>query len=244
MWRCEFLVCSVSCPLSGLLSMFLFGGCYSLIVTTSEFKSRGSGKTLAIWISRFLPLWGGIVWHGIFCIIMLCYCIMLFVFYHYWVRRFQIIHEVMEMISKFRLPWKMVGSLCKWLCKGASFTSAQCLVHLADFSLCFCLGGAIRWLLLHQNSNREGLVRPSPFEFRGSCHYGVVLYGMVSSALLCYVIVLCYYYYYIIGYVGFKLFTKSWKGFPSFDCPEKWLIHYVSYYVKVRVSRLLSALSI
>ena len=94
-------------------SMFLFGSCYLLIVTTSEFKSRGSGETLAIWISRFLPLWNGIVWHGIFCIIVLCHCIM-----------FIIIHIII-----------------------------------------------------------------------------------------------------IIGYVGFKLFTKSWKGFPSFDCPENgWFI--------------------
>ena len=69
------------------------------------------------------------------------------------------------MISKFWLPWKMVDSLCKLLCKGASFMSVQCLVHLVDFSLCFCLGGAIRSFLLHHNSNCKGLVRLSPFEF-------------------------------------------------------------------------------
>ena len=81
---------------------------------------------------------------------MLYYVLLYYVISHYYIRilsllgRFQIIHEVMDMISKFRLPWKMVDSFCKLLCKGANFTSAQCLVHLADFSLCFCLGGAIR----------------------------------------------------------------------------------------------------
>ena len=33
-------------------------------------------------------------------------------------------------IVSFRLPWQMVDSLCKLLCKGASFTSAQCLCSL------------------------------------------------------------------------------------------------------------------
>ena len=77
---------------------------------------------------------------------------------------FQIIHEVIEIMFKVWLPWQMVDSLCKLLCKGASFMSVQCLVHLVDFSLCFCLGGAIRSFLLHQNSNCKGLVRLSPFE--------------------------------------------------------------------------------
>ena len=104
--------------------------------------------------------------------------------------------------------------------------------------------------------------------FKQSCHARfVMVYHMISYSsghrgyivlyyfMLCY-IKLCYTMsYYIMSYhimlfllyccwVGFKLFTKSWTWFPSFDCPDKWLIHYVSYYVKVRVSRLLNAWSI
>ena len=145
--------------------MFLFGRCYSLIVTTSEFKSRGSGETLAIWISRFLPLWSGIVWHGIFCIIILCLCIMLFVLYYYWVG-FKLFTKSWKLFPSFDCPEKwLIHYVSYYVRKGASFTSAQCLVHLVDFSLCLCLGGAIRSFLLHHNSNFKDLVRLSPFEF-------------------------------------------------------------------------------
>ena len=98
---------------------------------------------------RSQRLYCTILFHVMLHDIMLYFVLPYYVISHYVIRilllgRFQIIHEVMDMISKFRLPRKMVDSLCKLLCKRASFTSAQCLVHLADFSLCFCLGGAIR----------------------------------------------------------------------------------------------------
>ena len=70
-------------------------------------------------------------------------------------------------------------------------------------------------------------------------------YGMAWYLLSCYIMlnyIVCFVFYHYC--VVFKLFTRSYKLCSKFDCPEKWLIHYVSYYVKVRVSCLFSAWSI
>ena len=105
-----------------------------------------------------------------------------------------IIPEVTGIIFRFRLLWKAVDLLCKLLCKGAGLGTVRCLVHLATFSLMFCLGGAVCSFLLRQNSNCEGLLRPSQFEIRYSCHYGMVfyytyplLYYMIWNIVLYYV---------------------------------------------------------
>ena len=45
-------------------------------------------------------------------------------------------------------------------------------------------------------------------------------------------------------WVGFRSLPRSRKLFSGFDCSEKRLIYYVSYYVKVRVWGLFGARSI
>ena len=56
--------------------------------------------------------------------------------------------------------------------------------------------------------------------------YHIISYHIISSSIL----------FYPLGptWVGFRLCSRSRKWFKGFGCPEKRLIYYVSYYVKVR----------
>ena len=194
-------------PFRGLLLYVSVWGCRLLIFITSEFKLRGSGETLAIWNANYMILYDtmshyplfypnwidqiisfDIILYSIFILRVLLYCIPLYyiilcsiIFYPLglsWVG-FWLFSRSRTLFSGFDRLEKRLIHYMNYYVKVRVWGLFSAWSISRSSPLCFCLGGAVCSFLLRQNSNCEGLMRPSQFEFRYSCHYGVVWYGSV-----------------------------------------------------------------